>query len=159
MTDSRPYTAEELEQYDGHFNDAEASDTNFRDVPVGTYQTYVEKAFIDPPNQHNDHPRLKLWCKILNGEYGGAMLFPDGNFDPEYIHHLKGMTIKMGFEFTSAGEIADSLNDMLDRVLEVAVVKRKKDPTKKNHYVNRFVRMLKDAGEEPPAHGDDELPF
>jgi hypothetical protein len=156
--ENQPYTPEDLADYDDDFRDAPEPENVFRDVPVGTYQAYVERATIEPPNQWSDHPRLKLVCKILSGEYQGAALFPDGSFDPEYIQYLKALTVKMGFDFKSAGEIADSLDLMLDRVLEIAVVKRKSDPTKTNHYVNRFIRMLNDPSDEPPPHTDEDDP-
>ena len=161
-------TYPDMSQYDKGYQDA-ADQPKFRDVPPGTYQAYVERAYIDVPDKVDENgdpkaPRFKLQMRITSGEYSGSCLFPSASFD--YPEIVKGMVARMELDPVpqTASEVAseETLADMLDRVLEIKVAKNPKNPDFPKLYLQRFVKMLPAHGEgtdEPPPVGDDDIPF
>jgi hypothetical protein len=150
----------EMEEFDKSFDDAEEPEDGFREVPEGTYQAYVDRAVFDQPDWA-DYRRLQLTCKIISGPYEGATVFPSANVNPDYIKYLKAMLIKMGMDpVPRPSEILGRLPDMLNRILEVYVAKKKEGSKYANCYVNRFVKMLGDrtSDDEPPPHSDADDP-
>ena len=133
----------DLSQYDDDYEKAETK--SYGDLPEGTYQAWVERAWIDTP-EWAFHPELKLQCRVI-GERAGAVLFVQQSFDPEWIHHLKSTVATLNLEppVTRASEVGERLEEMLYRVLTIKVVHKpsKKDPEKKfvNCYVQGFVGM------------------
>jgi hypothetical protein len=145
-----------MAQYDEDFDNAETPESGFREVPSGTYQAYVDRAVFDTP-QWSHYPVLQLTCKITSGEYAGCAVFPSASCDPEYIHYLKGMLVKLGFEQPPRpSEIRGKLREMLDRVIEIYVAPKKEGKKYANCYVNRFVGM-RDI--EDNSAVDDGMPF
>lgn len=148
------------DEFDDSFDKAEAED-GFRDVPTGTYQVYVDRATFEVPTYEQEgYPSLQLTCKIIKGDYSGSCLFPKAGVNPDYIHHLKSMLVKMGYETPpKPSQISGELTGMLNRILEVFVTK-KNDKGFSNCYVNSFVGMLGDGVnlDEPPPHDDSHDP-
>jgi hypothetical protein len=158
------YNYDDLGQYDADFENAESP--SFGDVPPGTYQAWVERAWIEK-RDGAFHPDFKLQCRVVGGEFAGKCLFPSQSFGPDYIKYLKGCLASMDLEppIKRASEIRHRLDDMLDRVLEIKVVHKKGDDrTFINYYVQRFIGW-KDGGGAPasaPAPSgapNDEIPF
>jgi hypothetical protein len=145
------------DEYEQAYNDAEPDD-GFRDVPPGTYQVYVDRAEIKEPKDPAKPHRLSLWCKVLRGEFEGAMVFPGAPFS--HMNMVKGIVARCGVDIPdSVAELVAMIDDgvLLDRVLEVKV---QRNGEYLNAYVQRFIRMLsEDSGEEPPPIDDDEIPF
>jgi hypothetical protein len=152
----------DLTSYDDDYKNAE-EDTQYRDVPPGTYQAFVERAWIDDPNEFSDHPRFKLQLRIINSAYEGNCLFPSAGFD--YPQIVKSMVSRLDLPTppTTASEVQDSLPDMLDRVVEVKVAENPKNPKYPRIYLQRFVRMLDEPGDrgqdDDPGADDSDIPF
>jgi len=145
------------DEFDQGYQDAD-TDEGFREVPEGAYQVYVDTAEIKEPKDPNKPPRLSLWCKILSGEYNGAMVFPSAPFS--HMGMVKGIIAKCGVDVPPNMDALEDMiqrGDLLNRVLDVSV---KRNGEYLNARVEGFVRMLNEGGaEEPPPHGDDETPF
>jgi len=147
------------EDLDESFTNAPDPEDGFRTVPPGTYQVYVDRATFDCPDWDPEYPQLKLTCKVVSGDFAGCAVFPSAGCNPEYIQYLKAILVKMGMDpVPKPSEIEGRLEDMLNRVLEVAVVANKKKPEYPKVYVNRFIRMM-DEGESSQTNDDDEIPF
>jgi hypothetical protein len=145
------------DEFDQGYREAEAED-GFRDVPEGTYQVFVDTAEIKEPRDPNKPPRLSLWCKILSGEYNGAMVFPGAPFS--HMNMVKSIIAKCGVDVPpnmAAFEDMIDRGDLLDRVLDVEV---SKNGQYTNARVKKFVRMLRQPGSDdgPPPHTDDDMP-
>jgi hypothetical protein len=157
------YNYDGLDQYDQDYEQAEAP--SYGDVPAGTYQAWVERAWVDQ-SDWKDHPDFKLQCRITSADHKGNCIFPSQSFDPEYIKHLKGCinALELDPPITRPSEIRERLEDMLDRVLQIKVVHTKgknregEEVTYVNAYVQRFICMRQvDAGGGQGS--DDEIPF
>lgn len=151
------------DEFDDSFDNAEAKD-GFRDIPTGTYQVYVDRATFEVPSYEQEgYPSLQLTCKINEGKYSGSCVFPKESVNPDFIHHLKSMLVKMGYAAPpKPSQIGAELSGMLNRVLVVFVTK-KNDKGFSNCYVNSFVKMLGDGAssanlDEPPPHDDSHDP-
>ncbi len=146
----------DMEQYDNDFDNAEAEE-GFRDVPEGTYQAYIDTVEFNTPTWAN-YPLLQLNCKIIGGDFDGLTVKPKAGCDPDYIHYLKSMLVKMGYEVPpKPSQIRGELEGMLNRVLEVYVAKKKPDSKFANCYVNSYIRSL-DPDEQPPPPSDLDDP-
>jgi hypothetical protein len=146
------------DEFDQGYQGAEAEE-GFRDVPEGTYQVYVDTAEIKEPRDPSKPPRLSLWCKILSGEYNGAMVFPGAPFS--HMNMVKSIIAKCGVDIPPNMDAFEDMidrGDLLDRVLDVEVTKNGQYT---NARVKKFVRMLnEDSGDGPPVDiNGDEIPF
>ena len=144
------------DEFDDNFDNAKAED-GFKDVPSGTYQAYVDRAIFDVPKYEQEgYPALQLTCKIIGGDFAGCAVFPKAGVNPDYIHHLKTMLVKMGYKVPpKPSQIGAELEGMLNRILEVFVTKPN-DKGYKNCYVNSYVAMR--DPDEPPPHDDADDP-
>jgi len=155
---------DELEEYDDDY--ANASDGDYPIVTPGTYQAWVEEAYIDVNTYDNCH-QLNLQLKIVSGEFANATLFVKQSFNPEKVINtpkgswapitfLKQTVAKMGLDPvpTTAREVGQSVGQMLDRILEVKVQANESRPEYPKVQVKRFVAMLNDPPERTTANGD-----
>lgn len=174
------YNPDELEQYDHDFATAKGDDgPNGGRVPPGTYQAQIVKAEIRE-NTYNHYPELNLHCKIISGPSKGLVVFPSASFDPEPneglkgekpITYLKRLVTRLDLKppITAASQIPGRLQDMLDKIVEVAVVANAKRPEYPRCFLNRCVgaapkahrlgTLPDDAPAQPAPVGDDEIPF
>lgn len=160
------YNPDELSEYDADWDSTKEPDNGYRDVKPGTYQAFIERAYIDLNDYDNCH-QLRLQLSILSGEFSGCKLFCKNSFNPKPIEALNGVApiaylksaiskMKLEPPVTSASEVGDRLDEMLDRVMEVTV-KAGKDPRYPKVYLNRFVKVL--LSEDPPHHTDSDAPL
>ena len=163
------YHPDELAQFDTDFAEAPMDDENTgKPVPPGKYQAVIQKAEIRE-NKYNGYPELNLHCKILDGAGKGQVVFPSGSFDPnpndglkgeKPITYLKRLLTRLDLDppITAASQVPGRLRDMLDMVVEVAVVENKKRPEYPRAYINRAVGRMAPTAERGPGD-DDVIPF
>jgi hypothetical protein len=59
---------------EGLKKDVEASSNNdFKEVPLGTYEVEITKLELGESKKHD--PMVKIWFKILDGEYENSLIF------------------------------------------------------------------------------------
>ncbi len=165
------FNPDELDEYNDDY--ANASDGgDFPVVAPGTYQAWVERAFIDV-NDYDKCHQLNLTLEILGGEFANAKLFVRQSFNPAVIiktakgswapiEFLKQTVAKLGLDPapTTAREVGLSVPQMLDRILEVKVVANESRPEYPKVYVQRFVAMLNDPPKRTTAADDlDDVGF
>lgn len=163
------YNPDEYAQYDDEWTRApDDSGPPSGPVPPGTYQCAVDKVDLKD-SQYDGHPQLTLRCKILNGPQTGRFCFPQGSFNPDAIvptrdgnkapiEFLKQMITRMELDppVRSASELVARLAELLDRIIEVKVVRNEKRPDYPRYYVQRFVGMAPER--EPGADFDEAYP-
>ena len=110
--------------------DAAASNNNnsFREVPTGTYEVKVElmELGVTGPNSATpDMPMVKIWFKVVEGDYKNSMIFYNKKImatknDGLMIHHVNGFlrSLKSGLliEFNSYSQYAKLLLDVHEAI-------------------------------------------
>lgn len=152
------------QDYDEAYDDADLPKGG--DLPPGTYQAYVERAQIR--DGFDDHPQLSLQCRVLTEEYQGRVLFINNTFNPDLIKYLKQTLNRLEVGSIKPSELLatpepgqpnKALATLLDRVVEIAVVRSKKNPAYTNNYINRLVMEQVESKHEAPPIDDADLPF
>jgi hypothetical protein len=118
-------------------------------------------------NDYDHCHQLNLQLKIVSGKFANATLFVRQSFNPEKIiktakgewapiEFLKQTVARLGLDPvpTTAREVGEAVDQMLDRILEVKVVANESRPEYPKVYVQRFVAMLNDPPERTTANDD-----
>jgi hypothetical protein len=165
------FNPDELGEYDADYQNA-PDGTDYPVVVPGTYQAWVERAYIDINDYDHCH-QLNLMLRVVSGEFANAALFVRQSFNPQKIiktakgewapiEFLKQTVARLGLDPVpqTAVEVGAAVGQMLDRILEVKVVANPTRPEYPKVYVQRFVAMLNDPPERTTANDDlDELGF
>lgn len=79
--------------------DASENNVEYKTVPVGTYEVSINK--MELGESKNEDPMVKIWFKILEGEYKGSLIFYN-------------QVITKGFQIHLVDELLRSLESGLD---------------------------------------------
>lgn len=117
---------------EGLKKDVKEAETNggsgeFKEVPFGTYEVSVDKMELD--ESKNGDPMVKIWFKILGGEYKNSRLFFNQVITKGFQVHivkelLRSLDSGLAIEFESYsqfGELLMNVHEAIDGQLEYAV--------------------------------------
>lgn len=135
------------------FEEAEETSSSRSNPPDGDYTVKVAKAFGQKTAK--GELQLNLHLKITNGEHKGRLLFKnyflDGKNSKIGISYLKKDLVTCGIKLKGLDELKEKLPDLLD--LNLAVVKKTKDPTSK--FYNLFINSLLSEDSDPDYQDND----
>lgn len=143
-----------------------SNDSDFKEVPFGTYEVQIEKLEQVMTKKEPQRPMLSVWFKIISGEYKGQRMFMNqlltGGF-PIYIatEFLRSLDSGLTIEFKDYVQFANLILEVRDNIegkKEYAVAK-----SDNKGYDKFTVTQVFNVGEEP-AEDDglydwDDIPF
>lgn len=103
------------------------SDTQYKDVPLGTYEVKIEK--LELVESKSGKPMVSCWMRILDGEHKNSMLFmnqvihtPFGLHNAnDFLRSLES-SVEVDFEnFTQYNNMLLSIHEVIDGSNEYAV--------------------------------------
>lgn len=110
----------DLEGLKNDIKDAEEnSGGNFKEVPLGNYEVAITKLELSESKKHD--PMVKIWFKILEGEYKNSLIFMNQVVTQGFQIHivdefLRSLETDVDIEFTSYAQYAQMLMDVFEAV-------------------------------------------
>ncbi len=109
---------------DGLKNDVKEAEENggtgnYKEVPLGTYEVAITKLELGESKKHD--PMVKVWFKILEGEYKGSLLFMNQVITQGFQIHivdefLRSLETDVEIGFESYSQYAQLLMDVYEAV-------------------------------------------
>lgn len=105
---------------DGLKKDIEDSANNeFKEVPLGTYEVAINKLELGESKNHD--PMVKVWFKILTGEYKNSLIFMNQVITRGFQIHivnefLRSLETGIDITFESYSQYNDLLMDIFEAV-------------------------------------------
>lgn len=109
---------------DGLKNDVKEAEENggtgnFKEVPLGTYEVAITKLELGESKKHD--PMVKVWFKILEGEYKNSLLFMNQVITQGFQIHivdefLRSLETDVEIGFESYSQYAQLLMDVYEAV-------------------------------------------
>lgn len=105
---------------EGLKHDIEASaDNDFREVPHGAYEVAITKLKLDESKKGD--PMVKVWFKIIAGEYKGSLLFMNQVITRGFQIHivdefLKSLDTDIDIYFESYSQYNELLMEVFDAI-------------------------------------------
>lgn len=92
---------------------------DFQEVPLGTYEVKVEK--LELGESKKGDPMVKVWFRIINGEFENSMLFMNQVVTKAFQIHtvnelLRDMDTDLEIKFESYSQYNDLLMDVFEAV-------------------------------------------
>ena len=92
---------------------------DFQEVPFGTYEVRVEK--LELGESKKGDPMVKVWFRIINGEFENSMLFMNQVVTKAFQIHtmnelLRDMDTDLEIKFESYSQYNDLLMDVFEAV-------------------------------------------
>ncbi len=135
----------DLSTFDEDYNQAEAPD--FDEVPDGKYQVRVMKAQLGKSKKGD--PMIKWDLVVLSGQCSGRHVFKNSVITRDSIPFVKGDLKTLGLELPRFSDLANHLEKLLDKTVEVT--KRTRD-----EYTNVYFNKLIDL---PTGQPEGPTPF
>ncbi len=110
----------DLEGLKNDIKDAEENGGgNFKEVPLGNYEVAITKLELSESKKHD--PMVKIWFKILEGEYKNSLIFMNQVVTQGFQIHivdefLRSLETDVNIEFTSYAQYAQMLMDVFEAV-------------------------------------------
>lgn len=110
----------DLEGLKNDIKDAEENGGgNFKEVPLGNYEVAITKLELSESKKHD--PMVKVWFKILEGEYKNSLIFMNQVVTQGFQIHivdefLRSLETDVNIEFTSYAQYAQMLMDVFEAV-------------------------------------------
>ena len=100
---------------------ADSADGDFKEVPLGTQEVAITK--LELGESKKGDPMVKIWFKILEGEYKNSLLFMHQVITQGFQIHivdelLKSFETDVDVHFESYSQYADMLLDVFEAVDE-----------------------------------------
>lgn len=105
---------------DGLKKDIEDSANNeFKEVPLGTYEVAIDKLELSESKNHD--PMVKVWFKILAGEYKNSLIFMNQVITRGFQIHimnefLRSLETDIDITFESYSQYNELLMDIFEAV-------------------------------------------
>ena len=109
---------------DGLKNDVKEAEENggtgnYKEVPLGTYEVAITKLELGESKKHD--PMVKVWFKILEGEYKGRLLFMNQVITQGFQIHivdefLRSLETDVEIGFESYSQYTQLLMDVYEAV-------------------------------------------
>ena len=105
---------------DGLKKDIEDSANNdFKEVPLGTYEVAINKLELSESKNHD--PMVKVWFKILTGEYKNSLIFMNQVITRGFQIHimnefLRSLETDIDITFESYSQYNELLMDIFEAV-------------------------------------------
>lgn len=98
---------------------ADSANNDFKEVPHGTYEVAINKLELSESKKKD--PMVKLWFKIVSGEYKGSLIFMNQVITQGFQIHivdelLKSLESGVDVHFESYCQYADMLLDVFEAV-------------------------------------------
>lgn len=92
---------------------------NFKEVPLGNYEVAITKLELDESSKHD--PMVKVWFKILDGEYKNSLIFMNQVITQGFQIHimdefLRSLETDIDIVFESYSQYAQLLMDVYEAV-------------------------------------------
>lgn len=110
--------AVDLEGLKKDIANASQNDTEYVDVPVGTYEVKLAKAELKASKQ-SQNPMVSMWFKVIAGDYKGQTIFMNQivtqGFQLNIVNNfLRSMDTGINIEFVDYKQYADMLLDVAE---------------------------------------------
>lgn len=97
----------------------ESADNDFKEVPAGTYEVAITKLELSESKKHD--PMVKIWFKILEGEYKNSIIFMNQVVTQGFQIHivndfLRSLETDIDIEFTSYAQYYQLLLDVFEAI-------------------------------------------
>lgn len=97
----------------------ESANNDFKEVPLGTYEVAVKKLKLSESKKGD--PMVKVWFKIISGEYKGSLIFMNQVITRGFQIHivdelLKSLETDVDIHFESYSQYAELLADVYEAV-------------------------------------------
>lgn len=97
----------------------ESANNDFKEVPLGTYEVAVKK--LELSESKKGDPMVKVWFKIISGEYKGSLIFMNQVITRGFQIHivdelLKSLETDVDIHFESYSQYAELLADVYEAV-------------------------------------------
>lgn len=97
----------------------ESASNDFKEVPLGTYEVAVKK--LELSESKKGDPMVKVWFKIISGEYKGSLIFMNQVITRGFQIHivdelLKSLETDVDIHFESYSQYAELLADVYEAV-------------------------------------------
>lgn len=97
----------------------DSSNNDFKEVPVGNYEVAITKLELDESKKGD--PMVKVWFKILEGEYKGSLIFMNQVITKGFQIHivdelLRSLETDIDIHFDSYSQYADLLADVYEAI-------------------------------------------
>ena len=117
----------DLEGLKADIKEAEENNTDFKEVPHGSYEVKIQK--LELGESKKGDPMFICWMKILSGEYKGSLIFMNQVVTRGFQVHivdefLRSLDSGVHVSFVSYKQYADMIMDIaeaIDGKLEYAV--------------------------------------
>lgn len=98
---------------------AESADGDYKEVPHGTYEVAITK--LELAESKKGDPMVKIWFKILEGEYKGSLIFMNQVVTQGFQLHiidefLRSLGTDVDVHFESYSQYADMILDVFEAV-------------------------------------------
>ena len=97
----------------------ESSSNDFKEVPLGTYEVAITKLELGESSKGD--PMVKVWFKILEGEYKGSLIFMNQVVTKGFQIHivdefLRSLDTDIEIAFESYSQYAELLADVYEAI-------------------------------------------
>jgi hypothetical protein len=140
-----------LEQFDDDYRNAETQDRDdFKPVPDGTYQVYVDEVMLKKTKE-TQQPMLSWQFKIMAGKYEGRILFKNAVIMKDALVYIKTDLSVCGLELARFSDLPSHLSQLLNVKLEVKIVNKGEN---QRIYLQRKIET---SADDMPTQ--DDIPF
>lgn len=97
----------------------ESANNDFKEVPLGTYEVAIKK--LELSESKKGDPMVKVWFKIISGEYKGSLIFMNQVITRGFQIHivdelLESLETDVDIHFESYSQYAELLADVYEAV-------------------------------------------
>lgn len=97
----------------------DSSSNDFKEVPLGTYEVAITKLELGESSKGD--PMVKVWFKILEGEYKGSLIFMNQVVTKGFQIHivdefLRSLDTDIDIAFESYSQYAELLADVYEAI-------------------------------------------
>ena len=97
----------------------DSANNDFKEVPLGTYEVAITKLELGESKNHD--PMVKIWFKILTGEYKNSLIFMNQVITRGFQIHivdefLRSLDTNIDITFESYSQYNDLLMDVFEAV-------------------------------------------
>lgn len=97
----------------------ESANNDFKEVPLGAYEVAIKK--LELSESKKGDPMVKIWFKIISGEYKGSLIFMNQVITRGFQIHivdelLKSLETDVDIHFESYSQYAELLADVYEAV-------------------------------------------
>lgn len=95
----------------------DSANSDFKEVPLGDYEVAVTK--LELAESKKGDPMVKVWFKIVNGEYKGSLLFMNQVITKGFqIHIVDELLRSLGTDIPVSFESYSQYNELLMDIFE-----------------------------------------